>query len=172
MKKFFIKIAKILGYEVIDQNNFTSPTLDKKLNEDLSILNKKSIILPLGEVKITRPVKSILIIVRMNTEIEIWDQNKKRLFEQPKIEYSFRSIKSLMNSTIFCKKKYPNLKIKTLIINDNSKDQNLNRIKELTKGNDIDFIKLNHNDYTSKIKEQKSKETFANLASLFCSFEV
>ncbi len=172
MKKLFIKIAKILGYEVIDQNNFTSPTLDKKLNEDLSILNKKSIILPLGEVKITRPVKSILIIVRMNTEIEIWDQNKKRLFEQPKIEYSFRSIKSLMNSAIFCKKKYPNLKIKTLIINDNSKDQNLNRIKELTKGNDIDFLKLNHNDYTSKIKEQKSKETFSNLASLFCSFEV
>ena len=30
----------------------------------------------------------------MNTDIEIWDQNKKRLFEYPKIEYSFRSIKS------------------------------------------------------------------------------
>ena len=93
MKKLFIKIIKLLGFEIIDQNKFLSPTLDKELNKDLSIINEKSIILPLGEVKITRKVNSILIIVRMNTEIEIWDQSKKRLFEQPKIEYSFRSIK-------------------------------------------------------------------------------
>ena len=60
IKKLFIKFCKIMGYEIIDQNNFTSPTLDKKLNEDLSIINEKSIVLPLGEVKITRKVKSIL----------------------------------------------------------------------------------------------------------------
>ena len=54
MKKFFIKICKFLGFEIIDQNKFLSPTLNKELNEDLSIINKKSIILPLGEVKITR----------------------------------------------------------------------------------------------------------------------
>ena len=71
MKKLFIKLAKILGFEIIDQNNFSSPTLNKELNEDLSTLNKKSIILPLGEVKISRNVKSILIIVRMNTDVEI-----------------------------------------------------------------------------------------------------
>ena len=96
-----------MGYEIIDQNNFSSPTLNKELNEDLSILNEKSIILPLGEVKISRNVKSILIIVRMNTDVEIWDQNKKRLFEQPKIEYSYRSINSLIKSIDFCQKKYP-----------------------------------------------------------------
>ena len=102
MKKLFVKISKLLGFEIIDQNKFFSPTLNKELNEDLSILNEKSIILPLGDVRITRKVKSILIIVRMNTEIEIWDQNKKRLFEQPKIEYSYRSIKSLINSINYC----------------------------------------------------------------------
>ena len=107
MKKLFIRIIRLLGFEIIDQNNFFSPTLDKELNEDLSILNKKSIILPLGEVKISRKVNSILIILRMNTDIEIWDQNKKRLFEYPKIEYSFRSIKSLINSIDYCEKKYP-----------------------------------------------------------------
>ena len=106
MKKLFIKLVKMLGYEIIDQNNFYSPTLDKKLNENLSLINEKSIVLPLGEVKITRKVKSILIIVRMNTEIEIWDQNKKRLFEQPKIEYSYRSINSLISSIDFCQNKY------------------------------------------------------------------
>ena len=172
MKKLFIKLAKILGFEIIDQNDFTSPTLKKKLNEDLSIINKKSIVLPLGEVKISRQVKSILIIVRMNTEIEIWDQSKKRLFEQPKIEYSYRSVKSLINSINFCQNKYPEIKIKTLIIDDNSKDENLNRIKKLTEGNNIDFISLNHDNYKAKIKEQKSKETFSNLASLLNSFEI
>ena len=54
MKNLFIKLAKILGYEIIDQNNFTSPTLNKKLNEDLSNFNDQSIVLPLGKVKITR----------------------------------------------------------------------------------------------------------------------
>ena len=105
MKKFFIKICKFFGFEIIDQNELNSPTLNKELNEDLSILNKKSIVLPLGEVNITRKVNSILIIVRVNTEIEVWDQNKRRLFEKPKIDYSIRSIKSLINSINSCQKK-------------------------------------------------------------------
>jgi len=172
MKKLFIKLAKILGFEIIDQNNFSSPTLNKELNEDLSTLNKKSIILPLGEVKISRNVKSILIIVRMNTDVEIWDQSKKRLFEMPKIEYSYRSINSLINSINFCKTKYPNLQIKTIIIDDNSNIKNLDRIKKLIDGKNIDIISLNHNKYKDLIKEQKTKETFSNLASLMNSFEI
>ena len=95
MKKLFIKICRLFGYEIIDQNNFVSPTLNKELNEDLSIINKNSIILPLGKVNITKKVTSVLIILRMNTNIEIWDQNKRRLFELPKIEYSKRSIISV-----------------------------------------------------------------------------
>ena len=101
IKKIFIKLCKIMGYEIIDQNNFTSPTLDKELNDDLSILNDKSIVLPLGEVKITRKVKSILVLFRTNSNVEIWDQNKKRLFEYPKIEYATRSLNSLIKSIKF-----------------------------------------------------------------------
>ena len=73
MKKLFIKICKLFGLEIIDQNRFSSPTLNKELSQDLSILNEKSIILPLGEVKITRKVKSILII------ISGWEQTKHHL---------------------------------------------------------------------------------------------
>jgi len=172
MKKLFIKLVKKLGFEIIDQNNFYSPTLDRKLNENLSTINEKSIVLPLGEVKITRKVRSILIIVRMNTEIEIWDQNKKRLFEQPKIEYSYRSIKSLISSINFCQNKYPEIRIKTLIIDDNSKDVNLNRIQNLIKNMNVEIISLNHDNYKTKIKNQSSKDTFSNLASLLNSFEI
>ena len=172
MKKLFIKLAKILGFEIIDQNQFTSPTLNKELNEDLSILNEKSIVLPLGNVKISRSVKSILIIIRMNTEVEIWDQNKKRLFEHPKIDYSYRSINSLIKSISFCQNKYPNIKIETIIIDDNSKDENLNRIKKLVDNKNIEIVSLNHENYKTLIKDQKSNETFSNLASLMNSFEI
>tara|TARA_Y100001970_G_scaffold292122_1_gene432032 strand:- start:177 stop:1145 length:969 start_codon:yes stop_codon:yes gene_type:complete len=172
MKKLFIKICKILGFEIIDQNKFSVPTLDKEINQDLSKFNEKSIILPLGEVKITRKVNSIILIVRVNTNVEIWDQNKKRLFEQPKIEYSKRSIKSLITSIDYCKKKHPNLNVKTLIVDDHSSPQNLKRIKEITDKKDVQIISLDHKKFETIIKNQKSNETFSNLASLLQSFEI
>ena len=48
MKKFFIKICKFLGYEILDQNNFSSPTLGKELNEELSPLNLPPINVGIG----------------------------------------------------------------------------------------------------------------------------
>ena len=68
IKKLLIKLSKFLGYEIIDQSDFSSPTLQRELNKDLSIINEKSIVLPLGEVKITKKVNSVLIIFRTNTD--------------------------------------------------------------------------------------------------------
>ena len=174
IKKLFIKLSKILGYEMIDQSEFSSPTLEKKLNEDLSIINEKSIVLPLGEVKITKKVNSVLIIFRTNTDIEIWDQNKRRLFEQPKIEYSLRALKSLIRSINFSKTKYPNIKFKTIIVDDKSKKENLNKLKELIDESslDISITHLDHDKYKETIKQQKNDQTFSNLASLLQSFEL
>ena len=172
MKKFFIKICKLLGYEILDQNNFSSPTLGKELNEELSILNEKSIVLPLGEVKITKKVNSILIVLRMNTDIEIWDQNRRRLFEYPKIEYTKRSLNSLIRSINFLKNKHPTVNVKTIIVDDNSSTENLNIIKKIIDGNNIEIINLDYSKYKKEISEQKNKETFANLASLLQSFEI
>ena len=174
LKKLFIKICKILDYEIIDQAEFFSPTLEKKLNNELSIINDKSIILPLGEVKITRKVTSVLVILRVNTNIEIWDQNKKRLFELPKIEYTLRSLNSLIKSINFSKNKYPDIKFNIIIIDDNSKKENISKIDKLiAKSNiKIDLINLNQNDYKKIIKEQKSDQTFSNLSSLFKCYEI
>ena len=174
IKKLFIKLSKVLGYEIIDQSDFSSPTLEKQLNEDLSIINEKSIILPLGEVKITKKVSSVLIIFRTNTDVEIWDQNKRRLFEQPKIEYSLKALNSLIRSVNFSKKKYPNIKFKTMIVDDKSKEENLNKLKKLINGSglDISIIPLNHEKYKDTIKQQKNDQTFSNLASLLQSFEL
>ena len=172
MKKIFIKIARLFGYEIIDQNNFVSPSLNKELNDDLSIINERSIVLPLGNVDITKKVRSLLIILRMNTEVEIWDQKKKRLFEQPKIEYSLRSINSLIKSIKLCKNKYSHLSINTVVIDDNSKKENLDKIKDLIQNENFEIISLDHEKYKFIIKKQKSAETFSNLASLLQSFEI
>ena len=172
MKKIFIKLARLLGYEIIDQNNFVSPSLEKELNDQLSVINQKSIILPLGNVKITKKVKSLLIVLRMNTVVEIWDQKKKRLFEQPKIEYSIRSINSLIKAITVCRNKYPVIKIKTIIVDDQSKKDDLDKIRKLIQDQNIEIISLDHEKYKSIIKNQEKKETFSNLASLLQSFEI
>ena len=173
IKKIFIKLARLMGYEIIDQNNFVSPTLNKELNEDLSDFNNQSIILPLGKIKITRKINSLLIVFRTNTSVEIWDQNKKRLFEYPKIEYSTRSLNSLIKSIKFLRKKLPEISVELVILDDNSKNENLEKIKKISQQEkNVKIISLDHNEYKKIIKEQKSIETFSNLASLLKSFEI
>ena len=174
IKKIFIRLSKILGYEIIDQNEFHSPTLEKNLNEDLSIINQKSIVLPLGEVSISRKVNSILIILRTNTKIDIWDQNKKRIFEKPKVEYTSKSINSLIKSIIYCKTKYPNIKIKTLIVDDDSDEKTLIHIKKTINSSklNMEIINFDKRDYDNIINKQKNLQTFGNLSSLLHSFEL
>ena len=174
IKKIFIRLSKILGYEIIDQNEFYSPTLEKNLNEDLSTINQKSIVLPLGEVSISRKVNSILIILRANTKIDIWDQNKKRIFEKPKVEYTYKSISSLIKSIVYCKTKYPNIKIKTLIVDDDSDEKTLINIKKTINSSklDMEIINFDKRDYDNIINKQKNLQTFGNLCSLLHSFEL
>ncbi len=173
MKKIFIKLAKLIGYEIIDQNKFISPTLNKELNEELSSINKQSIVLPLGKVNIKRKAKSLLIIFRTNTDVQIWDQNKKRLFEYPKLEYVSRSLNSLIRSIKFLRKKLPLINIKLIILDDHSSNENLNKIKEISeKEESTEIISLDHNKYRSKVNQQKTLETYSNLSSLLNSFEI
>ena len=174
IKKIFIRLSKILGYEIIDQNEFYSPTLEKNLNEDLSTINQKSIVLPLGEVSISRKVNSILIILRTNTNIDIWDQNKKRIFEKPKVEYTSKSISSLIKSIDYCKTKYPNIKNNTLIVDDDSDEKTLIHIKKTINSSklDMEIINFDKRDYDNIINKQKNLQTFGNLSSLLHSFEL
>ena len=174
LKKIFIKISRFLGFEIIDQNIFISPTLNKELNENLSIFNKKSIVIPLGEVKISRKIKSLLIIFRTNSNIEIWDQNKKRIFEEKKIIYVEKSIKSLIKNIHLSNKQIPSLKIKLLILDDNSTHENLNRIKSILDKSKLNYELINHDikKYEKLIKNQKTKDTFSNLSSLLTSFNL
>tara|TARA_B100000941_G_scaffold4799_1_gene3085 strand:- start:651 stop:1637 length:987 start_codon:yes stop_codon:yes gene_type:complete len=172
LKKLFIKISRLLGYELIDQNNFVSPTLNKELNENLTSFNEKSIVLPLGEVNITRKVKSLLIIFRTNSNVEIWDQNKRRIFEEKKIVYVEKALNTLIKSINASKKDLPSLELKLIVLDDNSTKNNLDRIKKITETIKIKYEIINHDisKYKNLIKNQKTRDTYSNLSSLLTSF--
>ena len=60
LKKIFIKICRLFGYEIIDQSKYEIPTLDKSLSDSVSIPGKKSVTIPLGQINIKRKVNNIL----------------------------------------------------------------------------------------------------------------
>ena len=173
LKKIFIKVSKLLGFEIIDQNEFYSPTLGKNLDDNLYD-DKKSIVLPLGEVKITRQIESLLVIFRTNTNVQIWDQNRKRIFEKPKIEYVQRALNSLIKSLEFLSELRQNLKIKLILVDDNSTKENLDKIKKILSLTKIENELINHKslDHKNTIKEQSNNETFSNLSSLLRCYEI
>ena len=98
LKKIFIKICRFFNLEIIDQNNFYLPVTKQYLNEDLSIPGKRSLTLPMGNVEITRKIKSLTIILRTCASIHMLTQSKKRIFEQDKSEYTLRTLNSLIRS--------------------------------------------------------------------------
>ena len=132
LKKIFIKICRKLGYEIIDQNTFKLVTRNKNKDLGLSELGKRSINLPLGIVKITRPVKALDIIIRTCTNVNMLTQNKSRLFEKEKIEYTLRTIKSLINSSIL-NSKLRKIHINFKVIDYNSSKDNLEKIDSVFK---------------------------------------
>jgi len=156
-KKLFIKISRKLGYEIIDQNNFEIVTSNKKIDEHLSVLGHKSINLPLGEVKITRKVKALDIIIRTCASVNMLTQNKSRLFDKEKIEYTIKTIRSLLNSS-----KDPDLEqleINFKVIDHNSTAENLAAIDsvfgEFSKK--YSLINLNVSKFISKIDKTNQR---------------
>ena len=81
LKKIFIKISRVFGFEIIDQSSFSSPTIGKDLNETLSEQGKRSITIPLGQIKIKKKIKSLKILLRTCTSELIMDQNKRRIID-------------------------------------------------------------------------------------------
>ncbi len=106
-------------------------------------------------------------------------QNKKRIFEKDKSEYTFRSINSIVNSLNFSEKYLKKVKIKIYIIDHNSKKEDLSKIDGKLKKTNIDFEILNL-DY-EKFKNIKTlnkdnpiieKNMKSTMASIRASFDL
>ena len=167
LKKIFIKFSRFLGYELLDQNTFESPTLNKKLGKSLSIAGKKSISLPLGEIEITRKVKSLTVFFRSCSKIKLWNQNKERIFKQPKSEYLLRSLNSILKSINYSKNKIPDLNISFHVIDDQSDKDVITKIKNLFEKHNQNY-KLTNLD----ISEYKNVCQDTNFASIYKSYNI
>ena len=177
LKKLFVKLCRIIGFEVIDQTDLSLPIINKQANDSLSILGKKNISIPIGETKITRIVKSLDIIIKTCTSVNLVTQNKKRIFEKNKSEYTFRSINSIINSLKFSEENFEKIDVKIYIIDHNSKKEDLDQIdNKLKKSNikfeilDLDlkkFEKIKTLDKGNPSIEKNMKSTMANIRASF-----
>ena len=173
-RKTFVKICRIFGYEIIDQSNFFVPTQEKFLDDNLSIPGKKSITLPLGEIKISRKVTSFTVIFRSCTSINMLTQSKKRLFDKSKSEYTFRSLNSLIKSLKNAINDFPLVEFNFIVIDHNSNKPDLNKMKDMLKKSGLknEIISLNVNEFKEKIEtinEKNEKVTdnqISNMANI------
>jgi hypothetical protein len=173
--KLLIKIVRKFGYEVIDQANLKVSSLDLDANQNLSQNGLKSVTVPLGTTKIKRKINTLTIIIRSYTFGDIdndkvmLDQNKKRVFELPKINYTLRTIKSVIMSCEIALEFFKNLKINIIITDDKSNNKNLEKITKLLDTTKINtqIIKLNEKEFDSEIskKDINGKEISQNMIS-------
>ena len=173
-KKNTKKIIRKLGYEIIDQNNLIIPTSNKKINENLNILNTKSISLPLGEVKITRKIENLLIIFRSFTnENKLLSQNKKRIFENEKKEYTLRSLVSICRNINNIKNEFKNFNVFLKIIDDNSQLNTINQIKEICNKYKISFeiSNLDISKYEKRMNFKNNQRMLAHNSHIIQSKE-
>ena len=186
ISKLIIKIIRKLGYEIIDQSNLNIPTSNLSANENLSKSGTKSITVPLGMTNITKKINSLTIIIRSYTFGDtdknqvMLDQNKKRIFDAPKIEYTLRTIKSVINSCEIAKKFFKGLNIKILITDDRSNKESLSRITNLFATTNIESKIINigkdefENDISSKDTDGKdiSSNMKSNMRNILKSIEI
>ena len=179
-KKIFIKICRIFGYEIIDQSNFYVPTQEKKLDENLNIQGKKSITLPLGETRISRKVSALTVIFRSCTSVNMLTQNKKRLFDENKSEYTFRSLNSIVKSLNRAKLALPKIEFDIILIDYNSEKNDIEQMKkQLDKSNlKNSIISLNVNEFVNNIKsinarnEKVTENQISNMSNIHKSLLV
>ncbi|MDC0059651.1 glycosyltransferase family 2 protein [Pelagibacteraceae bacterium] len=180
IKKIFIKICRIFGYEIIDQSNFYVPTQEKSLNENLTIPGKRSITLPLGSTKISRKVSALSVIFRSCTKINMLTQNKKRLFGKEKSEYTFRSLNSLINSIARAKKKFENISFDIIIIDHSSEKNHIDQMKKQIQKSNIKFSihNLEVDEFKDQIKvvnakkEKVTENQISNMCNIHKSFNI
>ena len=168
-KKIFIKICRIFGVELIDQSNFSIPTSNKSINETLSMPGKNSITLPMGKVDITRPVKSLNIILRTCMSVNMLTQSKKRIFEKDKEQYTKRTLISLIKSVDCAKDIFKEVKFKIHVIDHNSSKKQINDIKTILERSNLSFeiINLKFEEFSNLIENtnEEKKEVTNNQKS-------
>ena len=179
-KKIFVKMSRLLGFEIIDQSNFYLPVSNKDGLKNISEIGKESIILPMGKTEITRPIKALDIILRTCASVNMLTQSKKRIFEKDKSEYTLKTLKSIINSINFNKELFNKIKLKITIIDHNSNKEVISEFGELLKNQFFksEILKLDLDLYAKqidKINEEGKEVTtnqISNMSNIHQSLEI
>ena len=173
LKKIFIKISRLLGFEIIDQGDFYLPTTDRFAEENLHLIGKESLVMPLGRIEITRPVKSLDIILRSCGSVNMLTQTKQRIFEENKSEYTFRTLNSIVNSINNNKKLFEKIKLNLTIIDHNTDQKILQSYKDFLSKQFFKskILKLDIQTYEKDIQKinEQGKEVTKNQISNMCN---
>ena len=186
LSKLVIKIIRKFGFEVIDQANLTLPSTDQRAADNLSKAGLKSISIPLGITNITNKVNSLTIIIRSYTFGDIdngrvmLDQNKDRVFEFPKIEYTLRTINSIISSCEYAANHFKKLKFKIIVTDDKSNKENLSKIQKILDKTKIytEIINLDEKEFLNEIQakdtngKEISKNMISNMRNILKSFKI
>ena len=179
-KKIFVKMSRLLGFEIIDQSNFYLPVSNKDGLKNISEIGKESIILPMGKTEITRPIKALDIILRTCASVNMLTQSKKRIFEKDKSEYTLKTLKSIINSINFNKELFNKIKIKITIIDHNSNKEVISEFGELLKNQFFksEILKLDLDLYAKQINKineegkEVTKNQISNMSNIHQSLEI
>ena len=169
LKKIFIKISRLFGFEIIDQANFYLPIKDKYADANLSKIGQESIVIPMGKTKIIRPVKSLDIILRTCTSVNMLTQSKERVFKGNKREYSLKTLKSIINSINNNQELFKTINLKLTIIDHNSEKEVLEKFRDSLKNQffNYEILKLDIDLYQKEINKinEEGKEVTQNQIS-------
>ena len=185
-KKILLKLVRKLGYEMVDQSNLNIADEDLYIKKNLSKSGDKSITIPLGETTISRKVESLTIIIRSYTfgDLEnnqvMLDQNKSRIFESQKCEYTYRTINSVIKSCNYAKNYFKNINFKIIVTDDKSEQKTLDKINSILNKSDLDtkLVSIKNDEFLDKIEKldtngkEISKNMLSNMRNIYKSLEI
>ena len=104
-------------------------------------------------------------------------QSKQRIFEKEKIDYTLRSINSILKSINHAKNYHPKINIKITIVDHNSSDDNLKKISNLLNNSSLNFklINLDLTEFDGQIKtineknEKVTSNQISNMSNIYKS---
>jgi hypothetical protein len=99
------------------------------------------------------------------------DQNKRRLFDYEKNEYTFRTLKSLIHSATIANNTFNDIKFEIVVTDTNSSQSDIAIIKSLLNQSIMNtkFISIDLKFFKNKIKAGYSKAKFSNMANFYNS---
>ena len=185
-KKILLKLVRKLGYEMVDQSNLNIADEDLYIKKNLSKSGDKSITIPLGETTISRKVESLTIIIRSYTfgDLEnnqvMLDQNKSRIFESQKCEYTYRTINSVIKSCNYAKNYFKDINFKIIVTDDKSEQKTLDKINSILNKSDLDtkLVSIKNDEFLDKIEKldtngkEISKNMLSNMRNIYKSLEI